>query len=359
MQRRSFSLATIIFLCAFFCSSFCFAQVSNLAFSRNARTFETQQASLVSKSMAFACLSLEVVPDGLPCNPAFTPLRKSAIFGVEGLLSNGYSTLSTMQKLLAGTIDQDLVNALFGPERVLQIEANAELDLVSHFLNARYTPASVKYFSVVRNEANPNVDLYAVQEDNFILQSGTEILKGFYAGIQIRNINRKFVKEQFSLLILSTDQGKLLLTPHNQQATYIEPGIAYVYDSLWRPRISAMIANLGVQRGDFTNLIEPIEGQYSLGMSPPLPWGKLDLEVDYRSMTYDEPGIGQRLHFGGLYHFGAMNLSGGIDYNGISGGIFYGLQQINAGITYSTTRVPWRSEDYFTQTVYVQFGWQI
>ena len=47
-----------------------------------------------------------------------------------------------MQKLLAGTIDQDLVNALFGPERVLQFEANAELDLVSQYLNARYTPAS-------------------------------------------------------------------------------------------------------------------------------------------------------------------------------------------------------------------------
>lgn len=364
MQRWDYKL--VISLClpflfsSFFYSSLSFSQNTDLAFSRNARTFETQQASLVTKSMAFACLSMTVVPDGLPCNPAFTPLRKTATLGIEGLISNGYSTLSTMQKLLSGNIDQDLINTLTNTQnRVLQIEGNAEINLMSPYLNARYTPASLKYFSVIRNEALPKIDLYAVQEDSYVFQSGYEFAKGLYGGIQFRSLERKFIKQEFSASQLGTDEGKKLLTPENEQAMYFEPGIAYIYDSIWKPRFSAMLVNLGTQSGQFVDLAEPLEGQLSIGLTAPLKWGSFDIEVDYRSMTYDEPTIIERLHLGALYHLGTMFLSGGVDYNGISGGIYYGLEQINAGIMYSTTQVPWRNEDYYTQTVYVQFGWQI
>ena len=97
------------------------SSADNLSFTRNARTFETQQASLVAKSMAFACLAMPVLPDGLPCNPAFTPLRETPKFGIEGLISNGYSTLEKMRQLLAGTVNQDLINSLFSGQNVLQI----------------------------------------------------------------------------------------------------------------------------------------------------------------------------------------------------------------------------------------------
>ena len=359
MHRRGYEKVAILFLVVFYHSS-SFAQNTDLAFSRNARTFETQQASLVSKSMAFACLSMMIVPDGLPCNPAFTPLRKSATLGVEGLISNGYSTLNTMQKILSGTVDQDLINTLTDPQkRVLQIEGNIEIDLMSQYLNARYTPASLKFFSVVRNESYPKIDLYAVQEDNYVFQTGYEFAKGLFGGLQFRSLERKFIKQEFLAGDLGTDAGKQLLTPENQSGMYLEPGIAYIYDSIWKPRVSAMLVNLGVQSGQFNDLKEPLEAQFSLGVTAPLKWGSFDFEVDYRSMTYEEPTMIERLHWGGFYHLGTMYLSGGVDYNGISGGIYYGLQQINAGIMYSTTQVPWRNEDYYTQTVYVQFGWQI
>ncbi len=360
MQGRAYKLALVFCFLVFIKATIGAAQTADLSFSRNARTFETQQASLVSKSMAFACLSMMIMPDGLPCNPAFTPVRKTATLGIEGLISNGYSTLSTMQKIFSGTIDQDLINTLTDKEkRVLQIEGNAEIDLMSQYLNARYTPISLKFFSVLRNEAYPQINLYAVQEESFTAQTGFEFTKGFYAGLQLRSLNRKFITKDFAAAQLGTDNAKQLLTPETEQATYFEPGLAYVYDSPWKPRFSAMLVNFGVQSDGFKDLIEPAEGQFSLGISAPLKWGNLEFEVDYRSMTYSEPSIVERLHWGALYHLGTMYLTGGVDYNGASGGIYYGLEQINAGIMYSTTQVPWRNEDYYTQTVYVQFGWQI
>ena len=54
-----------------------------------------------------------------------------------------------------------------------------------------------------------------------------------------------------------------------------------------------------------------------------------------------------------------MNLSAGIDTYGISAGIFYSLEQINAGVMFSSTKITNEDEEFFTQTVYVQLGWQI
>jgi len=357
--QRGFASA-VVFICFVFVafSPSSFAQ-SDLSFSRNARTFETQQGSLITKALAFACLSLTVVPDGLPCNPAFTPFEKEPHFDFEGLISNGYPTMEKMRLLLSGNLNQDLVQALFGGDPVLQIEGNAELDFHSRYFNARYTPASVKFFSVVRNEANPLIDVYAVDEQNFEFQSGYEFLPGLFAGAQVRAVDRKYVRKQVFLLDLATDEGRAQLQPQRQSAVYFEPGVSYVFNLPWKPRISAMIVNLGIQNGNFSDMNEPIEGQYSIGINPELPWGDLSILLDYRSMNYQESSYTERLRLGMMYHLGAMYLGGGVDNNGVSGGLFFSLQQLNAGILYSTTRVPWQSSDFFTQTVYVEAGWRL
>ncbi len=54
-----------------------------------------------------------------------------------------------------------------------------------------------------------------------------------------------------------------------------------------------------------------------------------------------------------------MNLSFGLDNNGVSLGIFYGLEQVHSGILFSTTQLPWKEDDYFAQTVYLQAGWKL
>lgn len=117
------------------------------------------------------------------------------------------------------------------------------------------------------------------------------------------------------------------------------------------------VANLGYIENPSDEFQHPTEPEVGLGVSPELPFGKLDLMLDYKSLSYDENE--EKIHAGILFGFGAMSLGAGVDNYGGSTGIFYSLEQINAGILYSTTQLPWRKDDYYAQTVYVQVGWQL
>ena len=119
---------------------------ADLAFSRNARTFETQHSTLVMKGLAHSCLTIAVIPDGLPCNPAMTPLNQKPNLGVEALLSNGYSSLENVKKLLDSKVTQELADTLFGKGKVNQIETNVDINFQSKYLNAQYTPVTIKGF---------------------------------------------------------------------------------------------------------------------------------------------------------------------------------------------------------------------
>jgi hypothetical protein len=360
MRRRFRSLISSIFLFVL-AHSFplnCLAQSSDLAFSRNARTFETQDSTLVMKGLALSCLTVTVMPDGLPCNPALAGLDRKGNLNAEVQLSNGYSAIQKIQNLLAGQITQDTVDSLFADGKIIQIEATGSVGFQSKHLNGSYTPLSVKGFSVVRNEANPDIELYAVQEQGFKFQTGSEILEGFYAGLQTRFVNRKFIRQRFKLVELGTPAGKDILKPKSQNATYIEPGFTYLSSSLWKPRASIFVANPGFFSETYSQLPTPIEVQFGFGISPPLWWGDLELSLEYRSMNYEEEWF-QKIRAGALYHFGSAYLSAGVDANGLSGGVFYGLESVNAGIVYTTTKFINEDRNFFTQTVYVQLGWQI
>ncbi len=331
---------------------------AELAFSSNARTFETQHSTLSVKGLAHSCLTLTTIPDGLPCNPAQTPLNSSPKLGVELLLSNGTSSLENLKKLLDGEVNQDLVDTLFNEGQIMQIESNSDVNFQSKFFNAQYVPYTIKGLSVVRNEADPDVDLYVVEEKAFLFQTGYEIFNDFYAGIQTRFVDRKFINKRFKLISLGTQAGSDLLRPQHQTATYIEPGFTYFLEKKWRSRVSLMVVNSGTISEKNDDLKTPVEVQLGFGFSPPIGWGVLDISLEYRSMNYNENDL-QKLRLGSMYRFGSMYLTAGIDANGISGGVFYGLDQINAGIMYSTTRLVNENDEYFTQTVYAQLGWQI
>ncbi|USN48592.1 MAG: hypothetical protein H6626_05720 [Pseudobdellovibrionaceae bacterium] len=335
------------------------ALAQSLAFSRNPRTFETVQSSLFIKGMAHSCLAIKNIPDGMPCNPANVPLQKKPKLGIELLLSNGYSSLNNVRKLIKGEVSDELVDTLFSEGKIIQIEANAELDFQSNLLNARYTPLTVKGLSVVRNEANPDVELSVMEEKGFMFQTGIETFDNLFLGVQARFVERKFIRQQFKLISLGTTAGRDALKAKEQTATYIEPGATWILAKKWQPRVSLLVANLGSVSQEYDELKVPVDVQFGFGISPPVKWGELEISLEYKSLSYEEETDFEKLRFGGSYNFGAMNLVAGLDANGISGGIFYALDQIDAGVLFSTTKLTNEDEDFFTQTVYVQLGWRI
>ena len=335
------------------------AAFAQLAFSRNSRTFETINSSLFVKGLAYACLSQIDIPDSLPCNPAVTPLNKKAGLNAELLLSNGYSNLQSVRTLLSGEYNQELIYTFFAKNKVIQIEASVNINFLSQFLNAQYNPMSVKAFSVVRNEANPDIDFYSVEENGFNFQSGFEAVDDLYIGLQARFLDRSFIKNRFKLTTLGTQAGRDSLAPKNQNVIFLEPGLLWRLDSHWTPRFSLMVVNSGFFSTDDTTLKDPVEIQAGVSISPSLRWGSIDINLDYKSLSYDEDQWWKKLRLGSSYKFGSMYLTTGLDANGISSGIFYGLDKFNAGVLYSTTRYIKDNDNYYTQTVYVQLGWQI
>lgn len=332
------------------------AIASSLAFSRNARTYNTIQSSLVEKGLAHACLAVPSLPDDLPCAPSLTPFNHKPLLTAQAMASNGYKTLDQVRKITQNDGSEELINSMFSGSPVVQIEANTQLTLVSHFLNAQYTPITAKGFAVLRNEADPDAELSATYGSGFSFQSGAEVMKGFYVGLQTRFISRHYVIQRFKLTDLGTTQGKDLLKPKIRNATYIEPAVTWAPAVPWRPVMTVMVANLGLQSPITEGLPDPVEPQVGAALSPPVPFGTLTLAIDYRSLGYDESAMG-KFHFGALYRFGAMYLTGGLDSDGLSGGIYYSIEHLNAGILYTTTATT-QTGDY-TNTAYAELGWQI
>jgi hypothetical protein len=326
-----------------------------LAFTRNARTYETVHSSLVEKAMAHACLGMLTVPDAVPCNPAMTPLTQENDLNATILVSNGYSNLKQVEQLMNGQLDQQTLQSLFSSNQILQAEAQADLFFRSSFFAAEYSPISAKFYSVARNEANPVVQVIGVKEETFLAQTGTAYFKPLYLGLRIREVNRDFVDTQARVLDIVANPN--LVRPNHQQLVFFEPAATMFFAGRWKPRASVMIENGGFGEGDTTDLINPTTLRANVAVSPEIGWGILDLELEYRQLRSDDQPD-QRFHFGANYQFGIMSAVFGVDYDGISGGIYYMFNQANAGIIYSTTQVPWRSSDYYFQTVYVQAGWR-
>lgn len=308
--------------------------------------------------MAHACLTVKVIPDALPCNPSLLPFVPKPRLAAQVMLSNGYPTLDRMRRLLSGQLNQETIDDLFSEERVLQIEANGQIDFVTPHFAASYTPVTAKYFSVVRNEANPDVEVSAVEEKNLVLQTGYKFDDWLYIGVTGKSFSRRFVKRRLKLIELGTDAGKDSMQPKKQDGIMFTPAATIFFPGYLKPRVAVMVANLGALRGDTENLDDPIDVQGGAGITVPLGWAEVDFGLDYRSLSYEESGA-ERLHFGTVLRFGAMSMFGGVDHFGFSGGVSYGLEQINAGILFSTTQTPWSSEDYYANTVYLQVGWQI
>lgn len=351
IRFQTLSLSLLIF---FFRPSF----ASELYLSQNARTFDMQQSSLIVKGLAHACLTMLNVNDSLPCNPSLLPLVKKPRLSIQGALSNGYSTLEKMRRLLDGKLTDETIDALFSEERVLQIEGNTEIDFVSNYFAARYTPINVKYFSVIRNEANPDVELSAVEEKNVILQGGYDISDVFFVGVEAKNFSRRFIKQRFQLVELATDEGKSKIKPKKQRGFLVSPMATVILPYSYKPRFAIGVANIGSISGEKEYLEDQTVIQGGAGLTFDLGWGEVDVGLDYRSLSYEETWD-EKFHFGSMLRFGTMNLFGGVDYHGFSGGVFYGLEQVNAGILFTTTQTPWNSDDFFANTVYLQIGWQI
>lgn len=331
---------------------------SSAALARTARTFETINSTLIMKGMAHSCLALKTLPDGLPCNPAMTSLQKRKSLRGQFLISDGYSAVKDLKNVVDGEVTQEMVDGFFSEERVIQIEASTDLMYRSADMNIQLTPVALRGYSEIRNEANPDVDLYTVEEKGLRFQTGYQFSDEFLLGFQVRVLNRKVVSQQFKLFELGTEAGQGLLDPVKQSILFLEPGATFLMGDAWSPRLSLMIANLGYVSQRSPQVPTSVEPQIGFGITPPTDEGELDLTLEYSSLSFQEKGS-DRLHLGALYRVNEFYYSAGIDAHGTSAGIHYENRHINGGLIFSTTRTLKERETFDSHNFYFQLGLEI
>ncbi len=326
--------------------------------ARTARTFETIHSTLIMKSMAHSCLALTSLPDGLPCNPAMTPLNQNKNLRGQFLVSDGYNSVKNLKTVVDGEVSQELVDGFFSEERILQIEASTDIMYRSPEMNVQLTPLAIRGFSEIRNESNPDINLYAVEEKGLRFQSGYQFSPDFLLGFQVRVLNRKVVSQNFNLFALGTEAGQGLLEPVHQSILFLEPGATFLLGDDWSPRLSVMVANLGYVSRRYPNIPNSVEPQIGFGVTPPTTEGTLDLTVEFRSLTFQESGS-DRLHLGALYRVNEFYYSAGIDAHGSSAGVHYEHRHFDTGLIFTTTRTLKEKETFDSNNLYFQIGLQI
>lgn len=346
--------AVSIILFLFFLQAFA-ASAQNITTIRNPRTFSLNYSSLSIKAMAFSCLAVPELIDDLNCQPAFLPLEKKSKFSANGSISNGYQSLTKGRRILSNDLDSEFINSLFNENRIIEVEMNPSMFFSSSHLSGKYLLAGFQFYSTQRNQADPVLNVFAAESKHWTLQMGNDYQKWFFYGAQLRVTQDKVVQKSFRLIDLGTDSGKDYLKPTSNSRIFVEPGLGFVFGA-WK--LSLLGANLRAVDDSEVELPENSELQAGAAYSTDLLSGTLDLSMDYKSLSYQETED-QKFHFGTRFRYGVLNMLGGADYYGVSGGIAFALEKIYSGIMYSSSQVPWRKSDDYAQTVYIEIGWQL
>lgn len=323
-------------------------------------SFNQVDTSLGIKGVGYACLSMTMLQDNLPCQPAFLTYTKEPSFTAQITAGNGYTALKTGDQLLNQHVSKEFLKSLFNENQVIEMEAVGDLFFKTKYFGAKFIPYKLNYFSVIRNSAYPTIALHAMQEKTFVFQGAHTIWNDVHLGAQARLVDRKFIHKEFTLFQVLAEDGAATLTPQEQKAVFIEPGVAYVMPIAWKPRASLLWTNLGYVDKTYEVLDTSPQPQFGVGVSPPLKYGTLEVGIDYKKVGPASDTVDQQLFYGAAYTLGATQFTGGFNSQNINGGVSFNLSSVNVGIIYTSTKTfSYGDDQNYAQSVYTQFSFQM
>jgi hypothetical protein len=315
---------------------------------------------LGARGVGFACSTMTLITDALPCNPSLIAKVKTPSFVIQGFASNGYQGFKNAEQLLNGTPSKDYLRSLFGENQTIETEGNAQLVFQARHFGASYTPYGLNYFSRVYNASYPLIDIQAVLERTWNFHLGAEVgNSGLFLGVQTRLIERKFIRKSVALFDLLAQDGSDLIKPQSQQLVLVEPGATYFFPVAWKPRVSLMLNEFGSSNNEYQNLPRSPHVSGGVGIEPPLGWGQLELGLDYKK-NRDTSNPLYSVSSGATYRLGAMQALLGVGATELSTGVLIGFKPARVGIVYSSTRIGVASsQEEYVQSVITQFGFEM
>ena len=285
-----------------------------------------------------SCAGVISATESLPCQPALLAANPQRKFSGNLVIGNEYSKIYNSSKLVNEGRRTEVVEEVLTQQRPLELNGSAQIWFRSSNIAVSFVPAAVSYFSYVRNSAYPNIQLQAMLERNLTARVGSYLGDDFYLGFQARGVDRTFVQDQFDFYEYLA-RPESYLQPQRQRAIYLEPAVAYVHPSDWKPRATAMLSNLGwADQKHNAFALSPVVTT-AVGVSPPLEAIDLDLSLAYRlSDRFDGQEGG--LSFGSHLQVGILSATFGAGKDHLSAGVQSIYEHIRVGLLYQRVSYP-------------------
>lgn len=317
------------------------------AFSQIPAQYQSQDFTAGSRGLGAICFSRDQMPDGSVCNPAYLPDLEESSLLARVYFGNGYSALSTANRLVNQPLTKDFLQELFKNQNVTSMEGNLGLVFSTRYFSASFSPYRVQYVSEVHNPNLPVIAVHASVERNLSFSAGVPLsgvapeLDEFTAGARLRLFERNYVHGSFSLTELAGDDLRRLIPTHTQRAALVDPTLAWASKSLeWKPRISATVQNVGRTWPDDTLYPELTDIAVGLGLEPPVPVGRWRLGVDFVSLVQGQD-LASRVRAGTSYRYGILEVMTGMNTDAFTAGLEFGLSYVQVGIAYELLRDQW------------------
>lgn len=288
------------------------------------RHFMSGASGFMSMGFRQSCFSLDIPSDTLPCNPAFIAKEKERRFNANVYLGNNVSYLKEATDLSQGHANEDSIQTIFKRHEDNQLQTQIELGHVQETFGWAVTPMQVNYSTTFRNQALPEISLYASLEESARIQFGSYLSDDWSFGVQLRYLQRRFVASRFFLLEALLPSGKYLFEPRRQSLFFVEPALLYApKGNSANPEFTLMIANAGWVNQNYAELPVTPEYHFTSSVNPELSYGRfslgLDLNLNKNMRTGQFP-----VTLGSFYEYGILRLFGSIgrDENAVGMGVF-------------------------------------
>lgn len=317
-------------------------------------------SSFASHGLGYTCFAFDVGADVLPCNPAFMAKERKRVFKSNVFFGNNVSYAQEVVDLVKGNADQGTVKKLFEERESSELEANVEAGFLAETFAISYSPARINYYTLFRNQALPEVTVFASQEEATKLQLASYIEKNMYLGLQMRYVHRKFIASNFFLTDALAENGKDLFRSQEQNILYFEPSFLYSRNDIaYLPEVSLSLVNLGLYDEKFEEYPSSPQVHLSGSIQPVVAYGNLGLGGD---IFWDQSvkSALEPLTLGAFYRFGVLKLFGSLaeHNNGVGFQVIY--ENFNLGLTYSYRQIKDALGEQFSyRRVYMQLGIEI
>lgn len=298
------------------------------------RSMAQGNSSFMTQAMGQTCYAFDLPSDTLPCNPAFMARERERQFKANLYFGNNIRYAKEASDLLQGSANDQTIQNLFSQRESSELETAADIAFLTETMGFAIQPVRLNYYTLFRNQALPEVTLFASREESLRAQFASYMDHDLYWGVQFRYAHRKYIAQDFFLTDALAQDGSKIFEPEEQNALYVEPSLLYANDEHWlRPQMSASLVNWGFADRKSSAYKAAPQFHLSGAVVPdfgPGRWGwGFDAFWDNQVETAIEP-----FSLGTFYEIGILRLFASLAKNTSGAGFGASVGDFNLGLAY-------------------------